>query len=372
MPIRIQQYRTEHAEAVRQFNDRLSAGGATAQFPPSPVPQWLPKIAGRQLFQEYYLATDETGAVRGAYILKRQDFWIGNRVVAIADFHLPISEGVVNKHYPQVGVQLLWDALQRQPLLFGLGIGGYDEALTRLLRAAGWSTITVPFFFRVVRPSAFLRNLAYLRRSAARRLALDALAWTGLGWLGLRGVQSLCCRPARPDASLAVEVVGEFSDWTDELWQQCRSQYGMSAVRDAETLSILYPKEETRFIRLRVSERNRVIGWAVLLNTQLVGHKHFGDMRLGSIVDCLAYSNDAGKVACAAREFLETRGVDLIVSNQSHVAWQRGLRQAGFLRGPSNFVFASSRKLTELLGQGGVRNEQLHLNRGDGDGPINL
>ena len=73
-----------------------------------------------------------------------------------------------------------------------------------------------------------------------------------------------------------------------------------------------------------------------------------------------------------AREYLESQGVDLIVSNQSHAAWRRGFRQAGFLRGPSNFIFASSRELTRLLRGKGVRNEDLHFNRGDGDGPNNL
>lgn len=164
----------------------------------------------------------------------------------------------------------------------------------------------------------------------------------------------------------------EFSTWADDLWQQHKSQYGMSAVRDAETLRILYPKEDSRFIRLKIGDRSRTIGWTVLLSTPLTNHNHFGNMRLGSIVDCFAAVGDAAKIVCAARQHLETLGVDLIVSNQSHAAWQQGFRQAGFLRGPSNFIFASSRELTKLLRQNGVRNEDLHFNRGDGDGPNNL
>ena len=169
-----------------------------------------------------------------------------------------------------------------------------------------------------------------------------------------------------------MESVDDFSTWADDLWRQCRNHYGVSAVRDAETLRLTYPKDDERFIRLKVSERSRLVGWAVLLDTHLSRHRQFGNMRLGSIVSALASPADAPLVIHAATALLELRGVDLIVSNQAHAAWCRGLRRAGFLRGPSNFIFASSPQLTARLRQAGVPNHALHLNRGDGDGPINL
>ena len=192
MSITIHPYADEHVEAVRQFNGRLRAGGEAAyQFPASPVPAWLPKVAGRKLFQELYLAVDDAGAVRGGYILKQQQFWIKDRVLAFSDFQLPLSEGVIDKRFCPIGVQLLRDAVARQPLLFGLGMGGYDEAVARLLKGAGWSMFSIPFFFRIVHPSAFLRNVTYLRRRGATvRCALDALALSGFGWLGIHGLQA--------------------------------------------------------------------------------------------------------------------------------------------------------------------------------------
>jgi len=371
--IHIEQYADRHTEAVRRFNERLLAGGTPNRFPTAPVPAWLPKIDGRSIFQEYYLALDEEGEVRGAYILKHQDFQISGRVVSIADYHLPISEGAVDRRYSQVGVMLLRDALGRQPLLYGLGMGGYEEPLARMFEAAGWSMFSVPFFFRVVRPNNFLRNVVFLRRSALKRTALDIAAFSGLGWLGVRAMQMLKHRKTA-DSSLKVEIdtIDDFSDWADEVWRSSKQRYGMAAVRDAETLRILYPGDKQNFIRLRFSGESHATGWAVVLDSQLSGHKHFGDMRLGSIVDCFASVDDTTVVVDAARRFLESRGVDLIVSNQSHAAWQRGFREAGFLNGPSNFIFAASKKLAELLKKEGVENDGLHFNRGDGDGPIHL
>ena len=36
-------------------------------------------------------------------------------------------------------------------MLYGLGMGGYDQVITRMLSAA-WNMLAVPFYFRVVHP----------------------------------------------------------------------------------------------------------------------------------------------------------------------------------------------------------------------------
>jgi hypothetical protein len=66
----------------------------------------------------------------------------------------------------------------------------------------------------------------------------------------------------------------------------------------------------------------------------------------------------------AAASLLEQRGVDLIISNQSHAAWSQALLDAGFRTGPSNYLVALSPALAKA--------DQFHFNRGDGDGPIHL
>jgi hypothetical protein len=271
-----------------------------------------------------------------------------------------------------VGVQLLLDAQQKQPLMYGLGMGGYDEPIVRLLQVSGWQMFDVPFFFKIVRPSRFLRDIVYLRRSAHRRLLFDMMAYSGLGWLAVRGVSGLRHRATKLPGTVTAVTVDEFSDWADELWEANKIHYGMSAVRDSATLRILYPKEQQRFIRLQVRDQGRLIGWAVMLNSQLSEHRQFGNMRLGSIVDCFASPAEATAVIGCAKTFLQRQGVDLIISNQAHAAWGRALDACGFMRGPSNFIFAASKKLAELLQTSRVDNNAIHINRGDGDGPINL
>ena len=70
-------------------------------------------------------------------------------------------------------------------------------------------------------------------------------------------------------------------------------------------------------------------------------------MTVGSIVDCWASPEDAIAVMEPATRELEAQNVDLIVSNQSHLAWGHALERCGFFKGPSNFIFAASRKYAE-------------------------
>ena len=371
-PISIVDHAAQRTEEVDRFNGRLRAKGARPQLPAGHVSDWLPKVPGRTIFQEYYLAIDQDGTVRGGYTLKRQEFLIGKDTLSIAHCRNPVSEGIVDRAHAPVGLKMILDAHRRQPLLSCLGMGSYDRPLPRVVAAMGWSLWSIPFFFRVVRPFPFFRKIVFLRRDAARKALLDALAFSGLGWLGVKAIQAARKRRAPEAAGLHVESVDEFGDWADGLWDTAKNEYGMIAVRTSEILRILYPAEDPRFIRLKISEHGSPIGWCVLLATQFSDHKQFGALKVGSFVDGLASVGDAPKVVAAATAELDRRGVDLIVSNQSHRGWCAAFDASGYLRGPSNFLFAASRELAGRLEASEVAHDAIYLNRGDGDGPIHL
>jgi hypothetical protein len=370
--IQIVEHDAKWTPAVRAFNERVAVGGELLRLPESPTSDWLPKEEGRWLFEEFFLAVDQAEVVRGGYVLKWQDFVVKGQDCVFADFRAPISEGFVSRKYPHVAAQLLWDALRRQPFLFGVGMGGEDVPVARLFVNAGWDVFAVPFFFSVVHPAVFFRNAAGLRTTLMRRCLFDLIAFTGLGWLGIHAIQSKgCCGMGAGHGVVAVPVEA-FDAWADDIWAVCKGQYGMTAVRDANALRLLYPAGKERFIRLKVTEGPQTIGWAVVLDTQCVDHKYFGAMRLGSIVDGFAGKDDVAKVVAAAHSHLVARGVDLIVSNQQHRWWCDALRKAGYLSGKSNYLFGTAPKLTEWLKSQNVSKDDIHINRGDGDGPIHL
>ena len=350
MPLVVTPYTPAHVAAVRDFNRRLTDGGVAGfDFPETPDPRWMPDM-------DLYVAA-EGDAVRGGYILRRQEFLAHGERVTAAHYRLPVSEGAIDRAYASLGLRLVRDALARQPRLYAMGMGGWDKPLPQMLKALKWRMCEVPFHFKIAHPARFLRQIRTLRTSALRRFALDAASVSGAGWLGMKALGWSRRLPAQK-----YELAPEFRGWADEVWRHSCDAYRLIGVRDAATLDALYPPSDTRFLRVRAAG-----GWAVLLDTQMRGHKQFGDMRVGTIVDCLAPLADAGAVVRAGAALLESRGVDLIVSNQMHSAWSRGLTDAGFRLGPSNYLLA----LSPAFATEGSESE-FHFNRGDGDGPIHL
>lgn len=352
---------------MRDFNSRLQAGGAPDDyvFSETPISAWLPAGRGAPVYNEFFLALEE-GAVRGAYALKHQEFWCGGERRPLVYYHHPFGEGIVDKKYAQVGLHMLMHVMRENPLLFALGMGGYDRPLPRMLMALKWPHCTIPFYFRAHHGGRFLRHLETLRTSAAKRAAADILAATGAGWLGfklLHGVLGAAGMAVRAEA----EPVGEFGPWADSVWEECHGRYSMLAVRDARSLRTLYPAANPRLTRLKISRGGQVLGWAVIGMLHRPGHVQYGDMRVGTILDGLAKPEHAKLVISAATRELMRRGADLITSNQSHEAWQGALKACGFLQGPSNYIFAVSKKLSELMQPFDKTVGQSHINRGDGD-----
>ena len=373
MAIVIQPYRPEHEPAVTEFNQRLRLAGEDENmvFYSSAQPRWLARTVESCIHNDFFVAVDD-GIVRGGYALKTQEFFFPDgQIRSIGYYHHPLSEGIVNKAHAIVGTMLLRDAMQRAPLLYCLGMDGYDHPLPQMLVRLGWAHCLVPFFFRIVNPSRFLRNMQTLRSSPSRKFLLDLAAYSGAGWAGsklFQGYRALgaprsptveCCEVANFETADAAESL-------QSLWEQARQTCSFTAMRNAEALRTLYPPELTHLTRLVAKRNGSAIGWAV------VGERRkdakYGNMRVGSVVDCFALPAELFSVVRCATQTLEQQGFDLILSNQSHQAWGEAFKAAGYLPGPSNFIFAASKKLTQLLAPFEEVRPRMHVTRADGDG----
>jgi hypothetical protein len=370
MAIAIQPYTEDQIAAVKAFNQRLAAGGVAPEFhfPESHIPHWLPAVNGRRLYQEYYVAL-EGETVRGAFILKHQDFSFSGTTEPVVYYHLPVSEGIVNKSYASVGVLMLRSAMKMRPRLFALGMGGFDRPLPTMLKAMGWSLSAVPFYFRINNPARFLLQIAPLRQSFGRRALATIAAFSGVGYVGIKAAQQL--RTRRHNPAIRTEDVRNFDLWADELWERNASRYPLVADRSISALNVLYPPDKN-FVCLKITRGAETLGWVVLVDTQMRDNKYFGNLRVGTIADAFGAPEHAPEIIQAATQFLEQRGVDLTIANHSNINWGKAFRSNGYFEGPSNFIFAASKPLGERLApfEGNLPN--LYFMRGDGDGPVNL
>ncbi len=370
MRLDIVPYETEHIDAVKAFNRRLTAGGSPWRFPESPRAPWLPRACEAPAWQELFVALEDR-EVRGAYMVKPQHFALAGDRAEIAAFQLPVSEGIVDPRFAFVGPRLLRHALRHHPLLFGLGIGSLDAPLAKLYRVSHFQFATCPFFFRVLHPNRFLKEISVLRTSPWRGRWLDLLAASGAGWLALKSLDAVKRSRSHGRGHALVTEVTAFDDEVDTVWQAARSEYNLIAERTSKALNVLFPPGDDRFVRLQVRDEGPV-GWAVVADTRMTAHQQLGDMRVGSIIDQLARPGHEQAVVAAAEHLLADRGVDIIVSNQLGERWRHAFARQGFLGGPSNFFLAVSAPLAQRLGSLASVAGTIHMTRGDGDGPVHL
>ena len=357
---------------VAELNERLKSVPPDVPhcFPTKPSPRWSREAgAASGVYQDYFVAARD-GVVRGGYVLKWQQFDAGSARETIGNLQLPLSEGLVDRRFALVGIEIIRDAVHRAEKLYALGMGGLDRSLPRLLKSLGWQLIPVPMRVRVVQPARVLRTAGYLRKTLRRRLACDLLASSGIGWLAVHDYQRWRTKGGRARAS-ALDV-GEFGAWADVIWEAGAAQRAFGAVRGASALNHLYPSSEERITRLRVDIDGQTAGWALLTNRAQTQHRLFESLQLGAIVDCAARPGAERAVIQEATAWLARNGADLIVTNQAHAGWLQALDDSGYLAAPTNFIFAASPRLVEAISPCPNWTKKLHINRGDGDGPINL
>jgi len=368
MPTLIREILPGDAESIREFNSRLETAGVTFSFPVDSSALMQSDLGVNAPYQAAYVLSDGS-AVRGGYILKSEQIFVGGQSFPVGNYQLPLSEGIVDRKYAMVGVQLIKDALGRQSRLYCLGMGNTARPLPRLLSKLGWTVSKVPFLFRIENARNFTKEIRWLRDRARPRLLLDLARNTGI----LAGIVSLARMHRRifgfrTPSDVSFTEVPDLPEEIDELFSNVRGDYGLMCDRRAAAMRARLPASDSKLLRIVLRRSGKVAGWVVVSISQLSSHTQFGNMKLGCIVDGLAAPADVALLVGGACGRLEEARCDLLVSNQTHPVWIAGLRRQGFFQGPSNFILALSPPLAAC--QAGVSSP--HFNRADGDGPINL
>ena len=375
MSLIIQQYRKDHEPLVEAFNQRLHAQGINEfVFPKDFQSSLFPLYQDNPVEMEYFVAVEDDDVVRGGYLWKKQDFLVGGDRRNIGNLQLPLSEGVINKRYASVGLQLVKDFMKKSPEGYALGMGGVDRPLPQLLQALGWSLETIPFYFYIYHPSRFLSQINVGRTNRWRSLMMDIASRSLIIPSALWLLQKARNLPShyRIDQSLQVVEVPIFSIAVDTLWEQCKSHFSLAAIRDQRTLNFLYPATHPEAIRLEIYSSELLVGYALLFCTKMKGHKQFGDLCVGTLVDAIILPEYQLSVLSLAQKKLASLGADLMVTNQSFAPYCKALEILGFFKGPSNYALSLNRPLADKMLQCDPKGLAMHWTRFDGDGPIHL
>jgi hypothetical protein len=106
MPIRIVPYSEREIPGVIAFNQRMGADQALTDFllpETAPSPE---KTTDRVIRKTQYLAVEED-FVRGGFLLVAQPAWVNGQLQAVLNFQSLLSEGIRDKRYALVAMQML-------------------------------------------------------------------------------------------------------------------------------------------------------------------------------------------------------------------------------------------------------------------------
>lgn len=366
MALRFEPFAEQHFAAVIAFNQRMLRGHAASDFLLPTAIEADPTVSGEPIQWTRYVVLDGD-FVRGGLLAMGQPGWLNGQEVRALNFQSPLSESTVDSKYSIVAMQMVKFMQKQADAVFMVGMGAADRPLPKLLVASGWSVRPVPFLFRVHCAGRFLTELQVLQTSALKRLAAQSARLTGLGALGLAIKQ----RQASVGRE-SIRQVTEWGDWADEIWLRCRDDCSFAVRRERRTLESLYPASDPRTEIFLVERDSKPVGWSVCFNAQLANHRHFGNLKVGSILDCLADHDAMATTAILTDRELAAHSADLVIVNHSNAAWVQAFRTAGFLTGPSNYMLAMSKRLTETVRGVPDGEHRVHVTRGDGDGRIHL
>ncbi len=366
----VRRYEPSDGPAIDRLNERLRAGGVEYDVY-GENGQRSGESEPRPLKERFFVAA-EGEEIRGGIWLREHQFSLNGSDIEAGWAKYPVSESLIDGAYRGVPAALVLKLMREQPNLMTLGLGGHEGAFARLVAGMGWKGDSVPFLVRIVRPAKVLRELPVFRSTKSRRLVANALASSGLAWLAHQSVSRAWRLVSRVGRGYHAETISTFGSWVDDLWNQTRTRYGLSACRNQRMLEWLYPEEFPHMMRFRVEHNGDLVGWIAVIAVDMSRSRRsraFGDLKVGLLADAFAAPEHAVGVLAAGVDALASSGVDLIFTNQFHPAWIRAVKRLQFFPGPTNFAFYRAPKMEARLKDPEVQRLGIFVNRGDCDGP---
>jgi len=360
--------------AVARFNRRLREGGRGEEqitLRPSLPGEARYRPEGFPVYRRMMIAEDGR-EVRAAVLLYHNNIFIQGKKRECCWLDMPISEGIIDRRYSLAIVQLVKAVSRYESFLMSTGAGPEDKESFRLLAKFEWRHHAVPFFFYPVKVTNVLLGLSYFKKHTTLRYGALLGAYSGLG----AGLSRLLGLRRRIDGVLSVyehSVEKTFGAWADRIFDDYLLDYGVAMRSDATTLNIMYPPDIPGLTRLRVRRKGakrdarKDAGWILVASKQMKNNRHFGDLKVGTLVDGFGRAADAPALVAAGLNHLAETGVDIIVANFSHAAWTEACYRSGMMAGPDNFYHFVSPGGSPLF-EDTCPPRDIHMARGHSDG----
>jgi hypothetical protein len=256
-----------------------------------------------------------------------------------------------------------------------------EDAALRVFKGVGWRHLgVVPQYVRVLRARRFVRTFA--RRGQAflsdrwpwlwsilPHASVPVAALVSAGFAGLAAAGALRRRAA--GGAIVAEERAFDASYT-ELAERVKGKLGVWVYRDERYLATRYGRRPSAYRVLACREAGRLLGYCVLKIKQFDDDPRMGDIRMGTLVDCV-FDPDQPAVLDALLAAAVTRcrreRIDVVFCSASLREMGRRLRRHAFVAMPGT-LNAAVHDRTGVLGDIPSL-ESWHLMRGDSDADAN-
>jgi Acetyltransferase (GNAT) domain len=256
-----------------------------------------------------------------------------------------------------------------------------EPAALRVFTGVGWRYLgVVPQYIRVLNTRAFVRTFARqaheflpgrwsrcwraLTRVSAPVAALGRIFFAGLSMAGA----------ARRLGHVRLTVVEErgFDPSYTELAERVKDKFAAWIFRDESYLRARYGSRMVAYRLLACRTQGRLLGYCVVKLKQFEGDPRMGDIRMGTLVDCVFDPGEPGALDSllgAAVVLCRREKIDVLFCSASLRELRRRLRWHGFVQIPGTLNAAFHDRM-RVLGED-LPLEAWHLMRGDSDADAN-
>ena len=351
MRYRLVPFTTEWEPATVRANIRFRDSKVVPYLLPG---QASPEEAGGPVRRQHWLVVDADDEVRGGCLLQSQRAWVDGEETDVVNVQSPLSEGLADRRHAGLAPWLLKELVRRYTFTYSIGMGGEDAPYARLLRALGWRVEPAPFYFRVLAGRLFLAHMQPLRNHPKLgQVAAAGAAIPLLPDIGFTLLHAWRTRKPRQEPTASK---------TSPDWTNFRVRYGFAVDRTPTVLDYLYPSADRNTRRITTPG-----AFGLLRVSAFRGHVQFGDLVVVTLVEAFCQPGSEHALFRAVVEEAKGAGAALVVTNQTAPELGQALTSAGWLSYTSNYMVALSPPLA-----GRVGSQPIYVNRGDGDGLLNL
>lgn len=256
-----------------------------------------------------------------------------------------------------------------------------EEAALRVFKGVGWHHLgVIPQYVRVLDAGAFVRTFArrggqFLTGRRARlwaalaRVAGPVAALVRMTFAGHAAAGAL--RRGRAAGDTVVEERAFDPSYT-ELAERVKGKLGVWVFRDERYLTARYGRRMAAYRLLACRRGGRLRGYAIVKVKQFADDPRMGDIRMGTLVDCVFDPDEPAVLDALLRAAVarcRREQIDVVFCTASLRALGRRLRRHGFVAMPGTLNAAFHDRTGALADNPPL--ESWHLMRGDSDADAN-